>query len=222
MSRLSKDEKKVGEFLDELESFMNLIKNEHELYFLGLVKGPPSDKARELRRRIYDMDQMVIMNTGQEFKRKVLRSRYNTLSTYWTRTLNQIEAGTYSRLRRRLAFRQQEEDKVRAEAQKKAALQSQARAVIEEHERKAAETVVRPPPPAPERAYAIRSEGLFDAFVQARQHTGEPTQGLTAERLRQTLQAHEEGIKRKFGCTEVAFRVLVENGKATIKAVPRR
>ncbi len=220
MSRLNKEERKSADFLDELEAFMNLVRNEYDLFFLGLIKKPPEDKARELRRKIYDMDQMVIMNSGTSFKRKVLRSRYNTLSLYWQRVVLQIEAGTYSRLRRRLAFREAEALKTEADNRLRKEREEAARQLLEQ---KAVEqSRPKPPPPSPERVYALRSEGLFDAYRQAREHTGEALSGLSAERLRQTLETHEAAIKQKFGCSEVVFRVMVENGKATIKAVPRR
>lgn len=220
MARLSKDERKVEEFLEELEAFMHLLKNEFELYFLGLVKTAPDDKFRELRRRIADLDQLVIMNTGQNFKRKTLRSRYNTMSLYWQRTLQQIELGTYSRMRRRVAFREAEQRKLEADNALKAEREAAARALLARRGDTPAGPATPPPPAA--RAWPKESEALFRAYVDARRATGEAVLGLTAERLRQTLASHEEGIKRKFGCAEVTYRVSVENGKATIKAIPKK
>jgi len=221
MARLSKEERKTEEVLDQLEAFMHLVKNEFELYFLGLVKTPPDDKFRELKRRIADLDQMVVINTAQNFKRKVLRSRYNTQSIYWQRTLQQIELGTYSRLRRRLAFKDQEQKKTEEENRLKAERKAAALALLERrgHE--------PPPPPraaaAPEdRAYPPDSDALFRLYVDARRTTGEAIQGLTRERLAATLEGHVSAIKQKFNCAEVQFRVVVENGKATLKAIPRR
>ncbi len=65
-------------------------------------------------------------------------------------------------------------------------------------------------------------EEIHRALVEARLACGQPTGGLTPERVRALLEAQRERIRAAHGCREVVFRVAIEGGRARLKARPVR
>jgi len=63
---------------------------------------------------------------------------------------------------------------------------------------------------------------LFDSYVAARQATGQGAEGLTKDKLEALLQKQQAQICKQYGVAKVNFRVVVEEGKAKLKATPVR
>ncbi len=63
---------------------------------------------------------------------------------------------------------------------------------------------------------------VFREFMRVRAECGEPTQGLTYERLRAKLEANRAALMTKYGCRTVRFQVYVKEGKTALKATPVR
>ena len=63
-----------------------------------------------------------------------------------------------------------------------------------------------------------KSSDLFDAYVEARQSCGQSVSRLSPERLRATLAKQEAALRKRYGDAEIRFKVVVENGKAKLKA----
>ena len=79
--------------------------------------------------------------------------------------------------------------------------------------------------PAPGRAAEPAGsdpDEIHRALVEARRACGQPTAGLTPQRVRALLEKQRERIRATHGCRDVAFRVVVEGGRARLKARPLR
>ena len=63
---------------------------------------------------------------------------------------------------------------------------------------------------------------LFDDYLAARKRCGEGTKGIDRERLEGVIAKQRAAIQKKYGCEEVRFRVVVEDGKTKLKATPVR
>ena len=63
---------------------------------------------------------------------------------------------------------------------------------------------------------------LFDNYLAARKECGESTKGLDRARLDGVIAKQREAIQQKYGCEDVRFRVVVEDGKTKLKATPLR
>lgn len=63
---------------------------------------------------------------------------------------------------------------------------------------------------------------LFDAYLAARKKCGEGTKGIDRERLDGVIAKQRAAIQQKYGCKDVRFRVVVEDGKTKLKATPVR
>lgn len=61
---------------------------------------------------------------------------------------------------------------------------------------------------------------VFQEYIETRRQLGEPTQGLTFEKVFDRLRAHRADLLKKYACSRVDFQVYVKDGKAAIKARP--
>jgi hypothetical protein len=190
MSLLGTD---IEEDLILLDARMKQLRNEYEQYFLGSRKREPQLLRGEVQKIISYYANVPIRNTGHRFKFNNLRARYFAFRRHWDDTQRKIEDGSYDRHR--------------------------FQAELHERERGAKAA----PPPA--RAAAALAEAsdldqLYAAWVEARKATGQPTAGLTREKLAAQLEQQSATIRQRFGAGEVRFRVVVEDGRAKLKAAP--
>lgn len=61
---------------------------------------------------------------------------------------------------------------------------------------------------------------VFEEFVAVKQQCGEPTQSLTFDKFKGTLQRNKEALVSRHNCQRVKFTVYVKEGKAALKASP--
>src|SRR5207253_1828136 len=109
-----------------------------EQYFLGIERKPPTQRHEKLKKRVVAIQTTTVKQTAVKFKAQSLNAKLITYERLWTRTLNEIEQGTY----RRDVF--------------KAKLHKQER---EEKKSPATEAEAAPPPP-PDEAFDIDEEPI--------------------------------------------------------------
>lgn len=91
-----------------------------------------------------------------------------------------------------------------------------------------------PPPPAarpasPAAPVGMSDTGLtrdkvqkiYDAFVTAKKRCRESTDGITLEAVEQSLKKQVPQLMKEHGAKSVDFKVVISNGKAVLKAVPK-
>lgn len=59
---------------------------------------------------------------------------------------------------------------------------------------------------------------LYESYIAARQACGQDVGKMTPKALSDLLRKQESAIRSKLGCENVQFRVVVEDGKAKLKA----
>lgn len=62
------------------------------------------------------------------------------------------------------------------------------------------------------------SSDLFSSYVEARQSCGQSVANLSPERLKATLAKQEAALRQRYGKAEFRFKVVVEDGRAKLKA----
>ncbi|CAN5175629.1 hypothetical protein BH11MYX1_BH11MYX1_23440 [soil metagenome] len=87
----------VEELLDTLDKKLDRLKTLYEQYFLGIQKQAPSFIHNDVERKIRDLTQMNLRNTGVRYRLATLTQKFGSYNSYWRRTLRQIENGTYAR-----------------------------------------------------------------------------------------------------------------------------
>jgi hypothetical protein len=63
-------------------------------------------------------------------------------------------------------------------------------------------------------------KGVYEEFLSVKKQCGEPTNTLTFEKFKGTLQRNKDALVARHNCTRVRFAVYVKDGKAALKASP--
>jgi hypothetical protein len=182
------------EDLQVLDAKMKGLRLDYEQYFLGSRPRPPSQLRGEVQKMIAFYANVPIQNTALRFKFNNLRARFFSFRRHWDEVLRKIEEGTYERHVFKADLHERERSQRRGKGAKPKA------------------TVAEPREDA-------RDE-LFEAYVSAREQCGQGAKGLTPEQFQRLLRTQESAIRDKYNCQSVRFRVVVEGGKAKLKASP--
>lgn len=194
--------------ITKLENMIENLKKKYELFFFGLEKKPPNAERDQVERKLRELLNAFITNSGQRYRLQSVSAKYNSYQRYWDRILQQIEEGTYQR---ELLKRQIIQKEFAKEAYKKKDVY-----VIGEEEERA------------KTPFASASKGLsdeyvkelYDSYVQVKQTLGESTGNITVEAFKKSLEKQLPVLKEKYKTDNIEFKISVKGGKATIKAVP--
>jgi hypothetical protein len=96
-SKQVREETDVEELLDTVDQALDRLKTLYEQYFLGIQKQAPSFIHNDVERKLRDLAQMQLRNTGMRYRLATLQQKFGSYNAYWRRTLRQIENGTYAR-----------------------------------------------------------------------------------------------------------------------------
>jgi hypothetical protein len=83
--------------LGEIETKLGRLRGTYESFFMGIERQPPHALRRECNRLILDLQQQVINRASLRFRFQSVITRWVMFTTYWNRTLREMESGTYRR-----------------------------------------------------------------------------------------------------------------------------
>ncbi|KAB0664231.1 hypothetical protein F6V25_13735 [Oryzomonas japonica] len=164
----------------------------YEQYFSGLEKREPLPLRGEVERTVRRYIGTPINNTMLKHKFATLVARFNTYREHWNRILRLMEEGKYSRDR----FISDLHQRQRSGA-------SPAKAEPD-----------RPTPDGPDN----QVERVYREYCEARKSCNLPIDGISRDQIRAAIEKQKPALKGKLGTDDLAFRVVVENGKPKIKA----
>ena len=230
-----------------MERKIDRLRALYETFFSGVERQPPNAPRRELNRLMLETQQMQIRNAALRFRFQSLSQKWILLTTYWNRTLREIEAGTYrkdvAKVSRRLA--QKGAPLTEQEAVALGIPASRARALVARQAARggpagaAAEASAAPEPPQPAAAAtplappplaaAARPSGvpgfseddlaaLHRRYDEVARTTDRPAP--TLEQLRNRLATHVPQMIAHLGTEKVEFDVVVKDGRAVLR--PRK
>lgn len=203
MARIDKADRNLANTLDDLEQKIFLVKIAYEKYFSGLEKQEPLRDRQEIQRLLRDFLDTPIRSAAQRFRYQTLKSRFQAMELYWTRNLIQMERGTHPKLK----FRADLHDKAR-QAPAETRLAAEQQQVLAERQAQLERE---------EKAYRL----VYDKYVEARRQCGQSTD-IGFEAVRDALKNQVRQIKSTYQVDAVKFRVVIESGKAKVKAVPQQ
>ncbi len=118
---------KLAEVLKELALKIERLKQLYEQYFMGIERMEPMVARKECTRTILLLQQGYIRNTALRYRFNTMLQKWGSYTTYWSRTLREIENGTYVRHIQKAARAAAEKGRVLpAEMRLKGALHSEA------------------------------------------------------------------------------------------------
>lgn len=184
-----------------IERELNELKIAFEQHFLGLDRRAPTRRRDLLGERIRKLKTSSALRTPMlRFRVEQIQSKFSTYDRLWTRTLKEIESGTYHRDLFKLRLKQRRQQEQQA---------------------------APPPPPPPQAAPAQglsdeQLRRLYDTYVHARQRTNESVDGISYESLAANVRRQVPTLLAKYGCESLEFKVVIKDGRALLKAVPKR
>ena len=208
--------------LDQLDAAITSLKVAYDKYFLGMEKLEPIRERAEINKTILDLASRFIRNTGAKFRRDQLKSKFLTYQRLWDRILKQIEDGTYKGHKVKADLHERER-LARLEAQKQREAGRNGTAPENGAGAPASNGAARPgaPPPGAAPRPGDPIQRIFDQYVAAKRKSNESTDGLTPDKMASIIKQQTAALKQKYNCKSVEFRVVVEGGKAKLKAIPK-
>jgi hypothetical protein len=193
----------IDEMLNHLTLDMSRLMVLYEQYFIGVEKAAPTVARKEVEKQLTALSQESIGNTALRFRYAGLIHRWKTYSERWDKILREIENGTFPlhlrRMRRRADATPTERSHPHADGRAPANHDEVAVPGMTETELRA----------------------LHQSYLQACRQLGD-ARDVKYESLVASLQRQVPLLLERNQCSEVAFRVVVRDGKAVLKAQPKR
>jgi hypothetical protein len=87
----------IKDELDRLESEIEGVRRQYDLFFQGNRRSEPSEERRNVEWMVRRMGQRRIINTSDQFRFHGLQSRFYSLFNLWSRMIRDLEEGRLSR-----------------------------------------------------------------------------------------------------------------------------
>ncbi|HEY7726175.1 MAG TPA: MXAN_5187 C-terminal domain-containing protein [Anaeromyxobacteraceae bacterium] len=231
-----------------LEEELEALRARYDMYFLGVERREPNRDRDEMKRRVERLKGSFTRNTGLKFRMQSLHARFISYERMWVRNARAREEGTYRKdilkARRHLQDRKPPSESSAAPRPEPASPAGAAPSPAAEPPalspppRPPAEPVAvaaASPPPrpgtAPPAASAPRPpapamgepqlRALYDAYVQAKRRCNEDVSRITYEAMARTVQKQVPELMQRYKARSVEFKVVIQDGKALLKAVPK-
>ncbi len=193
----------IEKALTDLNQSIAKLKLDYERFLAGVVKITKEFNPERERERIAvlirQLNDMVMLNSGQRFYFQTLMSRFHTYCELWARLLRAKEEGLVL-----------------------------AAGGAPVHRPQAAARKTEPPVAAPDRSRCILQSAnetslvgaLFERFIEMRSQTGEGAAKLSLPSFQNLIQGQYEKIASKYGPGDIEFRLGVKDGKVQLTAKP--
>jgi hypothetical protein len=209
-----------------VEEDLEVLKARFEMYFLGIERREPAREREEMKRRVAKLKGEFTRNTGLRFRIQTLHARFLSYERMWLRSAREKEEGTYRRdllrARRHAVLqeekrRREEEEALRAKSTERPAASPGAPPASP------APASTAPPagPPRPGDIPEAQLRALFAEYVDAKRSCNEDVSRLTYEVLARTVAKQVPELMAKYKASRVELRVVIKDGRAVLKVVPR-
>ncbi len=165
----------------------------YDQYFIGLEKREPLLLLAEVEKLVRRYTGTPINNTMYKHRFTMLVARLNTYREHWNRILKLMEEGRYSRDR----FISDLHLRQKSPPGKKQA-------------------------EAPVSSVDVELDQLVQEFREARKACNLPADKITRELMAATIEKQKPALVAKLGTEQLAFRVVIEDGKVKLKAGLRK
>ncbi len=193
--------------IQRMETLLNILKHEYDLYFAGARRDPPRKEQKELDALVRTYGNASLPRLAQQFRFTTFNSSYVMRCEQWNKWMRAREDGLVQDPRLLASVR-----RAKRELQE-----------LERGRPLPPASVPEPPPVAPAQAKRAPAGGgghtraLFEEFVNAKLREGEVPKWDLAS-FEQHLAQQKAAILQKYKGSDVAFSVQTKGGKVTLKA----
>jgi hypothetical protein len=249
LSKAMKQKDAIADECAALEEELEELKVKYEMYFLGVEKREPNRWRDDLKKKVLRIKESFTRNAALRFRLQSLNARFLSYERMWLRSAREKEEGTYHRdvfkAKMHVEMRERREAEKRAadpiyaasaaEAEAAAAWAAQQAAAKAPVPAKpgagvkgptapprSAAPAPRPAAPAAGGATADRQmRELYTQYIAAKKQCGEDVSRLTYEAVSSSVNKQVPEILNRYKAKSVEFKVVVKDGKASLKAVPK-
>ena len=176
-----------------LDQKLKELISSYEQYFNGLEKREPLQLRGEVEALVRRYSGVPINNTMYKHRFNMLIARLNTYREHWNRILKLMEEGRYSRDR-----------------------------FIRDLHLRHKEKPERRQPDSPLMTADAELDRLVQEFREARKACNLPVDKITRELLSEIIEKQKPMLAARLGTENLAFRVVIEDGKPKLKAGLRK
>lgn len=180
------------EILAKLEKDVQDLKKNYEAYFMGMERIPPERELVRIQGIMRKLRNIYTNNTAVKFRRESLVAKFQSYHRYWMRIMKEIEDGRYVR------------DRFKADLHM--GKQNQGAAAKK---------------PVATKEGGQDMDKLYKEYMTARIECNQGTEGLSKDKLASSIKKSLPQLKQRYKGKNVEFRVVIEGGKAKLKALPK-
>ncbi len=198
------DSEKISAKLKTLEEEIDRLIYEYDQFFLGFLKVEPQRRRKQVEKMIRELMDTYIANATLKFRLTNLRNKYATYREKWNRFLRQMEEGTFVRD----IFRAKQRGLIsEIEAKRKLSQDSVSRMKLAEEAAKK----------STEQPSDDRYLSLYNEYVKIKGKTN-----MSYEKWKNKLEEQKKKLIKKTKAKDIEFKIIEENGKLKIKAIPKK
>ena len=221
----------VSQEVDSVEAALHALRGQYEQYFLGLEKRPPVKAHEQYKKRLAELKKVPSRNSALSFRIQSLQASTATYERLWTKTMQEMEDGTYRRDLFKARMRRKSADEIPAAKKKEAAGKDAKEKQAGKKSEGAASPAQSPTgsepqihiagtaPPDPLAETRLRS--VYRAYVEAKRRCNEDTTRLSFDAVVASLKRQVPELLERHQARDVEYRVFVKDGKAILRAVPK-
>lgn len=224
--------------MDQLEKMMEVVRAKYLMYFTGRDQVEPLQYRWQLEAVVRRMQKESFTNRMQANRFRSILQKLGNYQSLWNRLRREKVKAQGKIVDKEIEDalkKEMEEAGLEGEGDAQDALESTAveQSVVETGGERPGEVPQKPEPPVPssqpppepavEPAAAPPRDyrELFQKFLEARRMTGEPIHGLVFEGFQKKLRDQLALLQKKYPGREFDFKVVLKDGKASLKAEPR-
>ncbi|HZW89073.1 MAG TPA: MXAN_5187 C-terminal domain-containing protein [Myxococcaceae bacterium] len=224
----------VAQEVEDVEVLLHALRGQYEQYFMGIEKRPPVWAHEQFRKRLTALKTVPSRNSALSFRIQSLQASAVTFERLWSRTMQEIENGTYRRDLFKARMRRKSSDVPAAQGATSAPASSpeaksaspgktaSAKPATPESAPLSSEPQIHiagTPPPDPLAETRLRS--VYRAYVEAKRRCNEDTTRLSFDAVVASLKRQVPELLERHNARDVEYRVFVKDGKAILRAVPK-
>ena len=207
--------------LDDLGAEVEQLKVRFMLYFQGIERQNPAGDRDLLKKALVNTRRDASRwNTGDRFRMNSIYNKFMSYDRMWSRTLTEMENGTFRNDKKRVERKRKAEEEAIRKAAGVPEMTAEEMAAVKRSVQAAARGQAANGGGGAPGMSDERMRRLYNVYMQAKKRTGERS-NISFESLKKQLNKQIPAIKKKHNCQNVDFKVVLKNGKAMLKAVPK-
>jgi hypothetical protein len=218
----------VAQEVDSVEAALHALRGQYEQYFLGLEKRPPVKAHEQFKKRLALLKTVPSRNSALAFRIQTLQASTATYERLWTRTMQEMEDGTYRRDLYKARRRRKSVPEFPGSSKQPAGKDAEAKQATQKAEGAPAGSPTGSEPqihiagmaPADPLAEG-RLRSVYRAYVEAKRRCNEDTTRLSFDAVVASLKRQVPELLERHNARDVEYRVFVKDGKAILRAVPK-